>query len=161
MHNKRLTAFRAGLALYGYYPLVGQDEHLKPALRVLSTITASQSLKKGDKVSYNGRYEAQGDTKIALVPFGYCEGLDRRLTNEAEFLVHGETDFMAKIAGTVSMNLVCLDAGKQRFKLGDKVELVTPSNGALNSINNLANISQTIPYELLVRLQANIHRAVV
>ena len=161
LHNKRLTAFRAGLALYGYYPFMGQDGHLKPALRVLSTITASQSLKKGDKVSYNGRYEAQGDTQIALVPFGYYEGLDRRLSNEAEFLVHGEADFMAKIAGAVSMNLVCLDAQSNNFKLGDRVELICPSSEALNSINNLSNISQTIPYEQLVRLQSNIHRRIV
>ncbi len=164
LNNKRLTAFRTGLALYGYYPLASESEvedKLKPALRVLSTVTACQSLKKGDKVSYNGRYEASSDTKIALVPFGYYEGLDRRLSNEAQFLIHGETDFLAKIAGVVSMNLVCLDAGNNKFKIGDKVELVSPSNTAVNSIKKLANISQTIPYEQLVRLRGNIHRQVV
>jgi len=164
LHNKRLTAFRAGLALYGYSPLVGDNEatgHLKPALRVLSTVTACQNLKKGDKVSYNGRYEAESDTQIALVPFGYYEGLDRRLSNEAQFLIHGEIDFWAKIAGAVSMNLVCLDAKGYKLKIGDRVELVSPLKGTLNSINNLANISQTIPYEQLVGLRGNIHRQVV
>lgn len=164
LHNKRLTAFRAGLALYGYYPLTDQNEaerRLQPALRVVSTIIARQSLKKGDKVSYNGRYEAQGDTQIALVPFGYCEGLDRRLSNKAQFLIHGQSDFYARIAGTVSMNLVCLEAGNNEFALGDQVELISPSSDAPNSIKNLANISQTIPYEQLVRLQSNIHRRIV
>jgi len=164
LHNKRLTAFRAGLALYGYSPLVGDNEavsHLKPALRVLSTVTGCQSLKKGDKVSYNGRYEAESDTQIALAPFGYYEGLDRHLSNEAQFLIHGEIDFLAKIAGAVSMNLVCLDVKDYKIKLGDRVELISPLNGALNSVNNLANISQTIPYEQLVRLRGNIHRQVV
>ncbi|MFA4942710.1 MAG: alanine racemase [Patescibacteria group bacterium] len=164
LRNKRLTAFRAGLALYGYSPLVGEsevDNHLKPALRVVSTIIARQALKRGDKVSYNGRYEAQGDTQIALVPFGYYEGLDRRLSNEAQFLVHGKKDFLAKVAGTISMNLVCLDAGDYQFKIGDRVELVSPDNNSVNSIKNLSNISRTIPYEQLVRLQGNIHRQVI
>ena len=164
LHNKRLTAFRAGLALYGYSPLVGRSEaenRLKPALRAVSTIVACQSLKKGDKVSYNGRYEAESDTQIALVPFGYYEGLDRRLSNQAQFLVHGEIDFLAKIAGAVSMNLVCLDVKDYKIKLGDRVELISPFSGALNSIKNLASISQTIPYEQLVRLRGNIHRQVV
>lgn len=164
LHNKRLTAFRAGLALYGYYPLVGPsdlEKNLKPALRVLSTITSYQSLKKGDKVSYNGKYEAENETLIALVPFGYYEGLDRRLSNQAQFLVHGERDFWAKIAGTVSMNLVCLEAGDNRFKAGDRVELISPTNEGFNSVKYLANISQTIPYEQLVRLRGNIHRQVV
>jgi len=59
------------------------------------------------------------------------------------------------------MNLVCLDVKDYKIKLGDRVELISPLNGALNSVNNLANISQTIPYEQLVRLRGNIHRQVV
>lgn len=161
LHNKRLTAFRAGLALYGHNPLPGVNNNLKPALRAISTVTGCQSLKKGDKVSYNGRYEALNDTQIALVPFGYYEGLDRRLSNQAQFLIHGKNDFIAKIAGVVSMNLVCLDAGSNKFKIGDRVELISALVDSPNSIKNLANISQTIPYEQLVRLQSNIHRKVV
>jgi len=161
VHSKRLTAFRSGLALYGYSPLETGDRNLKPALRALSTVTAVQNLKKGDKVSYNGRYEALNDTQIALVPFGYYEGLDRRLSDQAQFLIHGQDDFWAPIAGVVSMNLVCLDAGNNKFGLGDRVELISPTVSSPNSINNLANISQTIPYELLVRLRGNIHRQVV
>jgi alanine racemase len=164
LKNKRLSAFRAGLALYGYYPLNGADTasySLKPALRAFSTVIGCQNLKAGDKVSYNGRYEASVQTKIALVPFGYCEGLDRRLSNQAQFLVHGQKDFWAQIAGAVSMNLVCLDAGDNDFQIGDKVELISPLSDQPNSIKNLANISQTIPYEQLVRLRGNIHREIV
>lgn len=164
LKNKRLTAFRAGISLYGHYPLANEGEiniNLQPALRVLSTIIAQQSLKKGDKVSYNGKYEAQSDTNIALVPFGYYEGLDRRLSNEAQFLIYGKTNFLAKVAGVVSMNLVCLDAKNNKFKIGDKVELISPSNISVNSIKKLANISQTIPYEQLVRLRENIHRQII
>jgi len=160
MHDDRLTAYRAGLAFYGYSDSVNQKD-LKPALKLFSTVIGEQKLKAGDKVSYNETYEAKDDTNIALVPFGYYEGLDRRLSNKAEFLVKGQKKFWAKIAGRVCMNLICLECANNKIRVGDQVEIVSSVNDDPNSVNNLANISQSIPYEVLVRFQGNIHREVV
>jgi alanine racemase len=160
LHDDRLTAYRAGLALYGYSNLA-EPRKLKPALRLFSTIIGEQKIKRGDKVSYSETYEAKTDTNIALVPFGYYEGLDRRLSNRAEFLVMGQRKFWAQIAGRVCMNLICLDCANNRIRVGDQVEIISPVKGDPNSIDNLANISQNIPYEVLVKLQGNIHRRIV
>jgi len=165
--DSRLTVFRAGLAFYGYnvfrpeHPAFGQAENLKPALRFLSTIKGKQNLEAGETVSYNETYRADKNTAIALVPVGYYEGLDRRLSNQAEFKVLASQPFMAKIAGRVCMNLVCLDCGQNEFGVGDQVELFSVKPTDLNSLRNLANISQTIIYELLARLAANIHRELI
>lgn len=169
LKDDRLNASRIGLALFGHSPFSEDSPHyevskkLKPAMKVVSTIVGKQNLKKGDKVSYNELYEAKREVGLALVPFGYYEGLDRRMSNTAQFLVLSDKPFYAKVAGRVCMNLVCLDCGENNFRIGDRVEIVSPFNSdeVYNSIKNLAKISQTIPYELLVKIQSNIRREVI
>jgi alanine racemase len=167
LNDKRLTAYRAGIGLYGYNvfsetsPFYKEAGGLKPALRLLSTITGFQNLKAGDSVSYGETYRATADTKIALVPFGYYEGLDRRLSNLAEFKILANKVFVGRVAGRVCMNLVCLDCGQNDFKVGERVEIISLNSNDPNSLYSLANIGQTIIYEILVKLQANIRREII
>ena len=123
LKHPKLNAYRGGIALYGYnmfssdHPSYESANKLKPALRLLSTISAMQNLKAGDSVSYNETYVATKDTRVATIPFGYYEGLDRRLSNLAEFKVLGSQAFLAKVAGRVCMNLTCLDCQSREVKL--------------------------------------------
>lgn len=172
LKNKLLTAYRPGLSFYGYSPFLSGDgrldpeaktvlEQLRPALEVYSQIISLQDLKFGESVSYNETYRARGNVRVGVVPFGYFEGLDRRLSNQAEFLVkssHG--DFWAKIAGRVCMNLTCLDMDNREARLGTPVQIVSSQPDDKNSIINLASLSGLIPYELLVKIQANIRREI-
>ncbi|MFA5184652.1 MAG: alanine racemase [Patescibacteria group bacterium] len=168
-HNKSLTAFRPGLAFYGYSPFSGQDSEvalkaaaLKPALEVYSQIIARQEIKSGASVSYNETYLAPSSTTIGVMPFGYFEGLDRRLSNQGRVLVKSAAgDFLCQIAGQVCMNLSCLDCGHNKFQLGDMVQVVSKRPADPNSIVNLALLTGTIPYEILIRFQANIRRKIV
>ncbi len=165
LHNKLLTAYRTGLALYGYNPLIDNkepEEFLKPALQLFSHIIAIQNLKAGETVSYNENYQTKVPTQIALIPFGYFEGLDRRFSNRASFLVKSsQEEFIAQVAGNVSMNLTCLLVGSHTVALGNIVNIISNDSSAINSVHNLAGLIGTVPYELLVRLQANIRREVV
>lgn len=165
LDNNLLTAYRPGLALYGYSPFNdedGRDLPLKPALQVFSHIISLQDLQAGESVSYNEDYRVAKPTRIAVIPFGYFEGLDRRLSNQAEFLIQTEeNDFWAKVAGRVCMNLTCLDINNQEAKLGDLVQIVSDDSDDPNSVLNLADLMETIPYEFLVKLQANIRREVI
>ncbi|MFA5023839.1 MAG: alanine racemase [Patescibacteria group bacterium] len=166
LNNSLLTAYRPGLSLYGYSPFKGdfggQELPLKPALTVFSHIISLQDLKAGESVSYNEEYRAKAPARIATIPFGYFEGLDRRLSNQAKFLVQTESySFWAKIAGQVCMNLTCLDVNNQELKIGDIVTVVSDNPTDPNSVASLANLINTIPYEFLVKLQANIRRVIV
>jgi alanine racemase len=168
LHDERLNAFRSGLALYGYNPLnpgslfYDKASELKPALTLNSTIVSIQSLQAGDPVSYNESYRAKESTKSAVIPFGYYEGLNRELSNKAKFVwrKNGE-QFLLPIAGKVCMNLCCLDANDFSVKIGDKVEVISSNPQAENSVINLAKLSNQIPYDFLVKLQANIRREIV
>src|SRR5579872_1461821 len=72
------NAARVGLALYGIH----QDEKdLKPVLELTSQIVQIKNLKKGEKVGYSGTFQADRNVKIGLLPIGYNDGVDRRLSN--------------------------------------------------------------------------------
>lgn len=163
-----LTAYRSGLALYGYSPFnitspqFIKTEKLRPALRLTSTVVSLQDLKVGETVSYNATYQAKENGKIAVIPFGYYEGLNRGLSNAAKLIWEqaGKRHYL-KIAGRVCMNLCCLEAGNLNVKIGDEIEIISLNANDENSLNNLAKISGRIIYELLVNLNANIRRYIV
>jgi len=168
LHNKKLSAFRSGLSLYGYNPF-SEDNHnfnqannLKPALRLSSTVVSIQDLDINEQVSYNGTYQATHKTKIAVIPFGYYEGLARSLSNLAS-LIWAETGNRQylKIAGRICMNLCCLEINDLDVKVGDRIEVISWNKADKNSLENLAKISGRISYELLVGLQSNIRRIIV
>ena len=169
LKDKRLNAFRPGLALYGYNPFAPSSIHyeaankLQPALRLLSTVVSVQKIQPGEAVSYNATYEAKSETTIAVIPFGYYEGLDRRLSNLADFyFIKQKEKIPLKLAGKVCMNLSCLDAGGEAdINPGDTVVLISTDKTDGNSLENLAKLQGTIPYELLVKFQANIRRNIV
>lgn len=169
LHNKLLTAYRPGLALYGYNPFSDSEESefeenkfLQPALRVISRVISTQKLLADETVSYNESYRASKETNIAVIPFGYFEGLDRRLSNKAEFLVLSlSSQIWASVAGKVCMNLTCLDLLDQTAQKGDTVVVVSNNREDRNSVLKLSRLMNTIPYEFLVRLQANIRREII
>ncbi len=169
LNNKLLTAYRPGLALYGYSPLSDSEEaefeknlSLKPALKVRSKAVSVQRLLPDETVSYNESYRTTKETSIVIIPFGYFEGLDRRLSNRAEFLVSGlNSRKYAPIAGKICMNLTCLDVGDQIVAKGDQVIIVSDEREDRNSVLNLARLMDTIPYEFLARLQPNIKREII
>lgn len=163
----RLTAFRTGLAFYGYSPFDAQSplhiktRKLQPALRVTSRVVAVQQLKAGESVSYNETFTAKKPTTIAVIPFGYAEGLDRRLSGKGILWIRqGDKEIKARIAGRVCMNLTCVDAGNNRVAVGDMVEVVSPLPKEENSIGGFAKEEETIPYEVLVRLHPGIRRVI-
>ena len=116
--NRLLTAFRPGIALYGYNPLNRPSEAcraLEPALEVYSQVVSIQNLKPGDTVSYGDDYKVKTKTQIATIPFGYFEGLSRSLSDTAKLLILANENYYAKIAGKVCMNMCSLDVGSEKI----------------------------------------------
>lgn len=143
--NPEINAVRLGLGLY------------EGVLSFKSHLTKIRKIKKGEKVSYNCTYEIKKDTTIGVIPVGYFEGLDRRLSNCGWVKIKNK---YCPIIGRVCMNLAIIDLGKTKAKLFDEVEIFSKNSKDRNSIGNEAGVCRTIPYELLVKLNSSMRRVV-
>lgn len=150
------TMARVGIASYGISPIFDQVVELKPALRFTSTIAQIKHIKKGDWIGYGATFIAKRQMKIALLPAGYYEGIDRRLSNCGVAIVGGKT---CPIIGRISMNMTTIDVTDvEGIQVGDVVEVYSADSHKENSIAESARRANTIPYELLVHLASSVRR---
>lgn len=96
---------------------------------------------------------------IATIPFGYYEGLDRRLSNKGFVSVRG---VLCPIVGRISMNISTIDvSGVSDVALHDEVEVVSADPDAPHSIAAQARISGDISYTHLVHMLEHAQRDIV
>ena len=149
---------RAGLALYGYSSSIF-DKNLKPALTLTTKIAQIKQLNKGEKIGYDGTYTAKKDIVIGVLPIGYYDGVDRRLSNKGVFLIDGVE---CPILGRISMNINIIDLSKVKNpKVGQEVVVYSGNPEDINSLESCAKVCNAIPYELLVNLTETTRRVVV
>jgi alanine racemase len=161
--NTTSNAIRLGIGLYGYNPL--PDNHkkykqlqIRPALTLISSITNIIDLNEGDTVSYNRTFTAPKSMTIGVIPLGYYEALDRKLSNK------GYVKFNEKkcpIIGNICMNMTIFEIKNTSAKLFDHVKVISANHSDPNSILNMAKQADTIPYEILTRINQNIRRTII
>jgi alanine racemase len=157
--NIQANVGRLGLGLYGINVSPFEKLNLKPALEMVSVISSIKTIHAGEKIGYNITWQANRETKVATVPVGYNEGVDRRLSNKGFYKVNGK---LCPIIGRVSMNISSIDvtdAGD--VKVGDEVVVFSKNCNDKNSIENVAKLCQTIPYEILVHIPEHLRRIII
>lgn len=149
---------RTGKALYGLNSL-GNDPQLKPVLELSTTLAQIKILKKGESVGYDFTFKAKKDLAIGILPIGYNDGVDRRLSNRGFVLIDNT---YCPIIGRISMNITTIDLSnvKNPF-IGQKVIVFSANQSSKNSVINTAKICQTIPHDLLVHLSESIRREII
>ena len=146
---------RVGISLFG----IGSHNNLKPVLNFKTKIIQIKNLKKGDRVGYGGTFTARKPMTIGVLPAGYYDGVDRRLSNKGWVTVD---NIPCKIIGRVSMNITTIDITKvTKVTIGQDVTIYSANPEDLNSISNAAKICETIPYDLLVHIAHSTKRKVV
>lgn len=150
---------RLGKGLYGINPVPSWLIDLKPVLEMRSIISSVRTIPPGERIGYNGTFEATHETRVATVPVGYYEGVDRRLSNKGAFLVRG---IPCPIVGRVSMNITSIDVSEiPDIKIGELVTVISADTSAINSTENIAKLCSTISYEILVHIPAHLSRKVI
>ncbi len=148
---------RVGLAFYGIDPQ-GKNKKLKPVLSLKTHVSQIKTLRKNESVGYDFTFVASKNMKIATIPIGYYDGVDRRLSNKGYVLVNNK---YCKIIGRVSMNITTIDVSRiKNIKVGDEVTVYSSRREDKNSIENYANLCSTIPYDLLVHLASSTKRVI-
>lgn len=149
---------RTGLALYGIDPSRSNPK-LRPVLKLTSKIIQIKKIEKGEKVGYDATFTSPEVMLIGLLPVGYFEGIDRRLSNKGIIYVG---NVKCPIIGRVSMNLTVIDiTGVENPIVGQEVEIYSDDPQRENSFVRASILCQTIPYDLLVHLNSSIKREVV
>ena len=150
-----LDMVRPGIALYGYYPDESLDglveEGLRPVMTVKSRIVAVRKLPAGTCVSYGRTATLARDSRLAVIPMGYGDGLPRQLSNRTHFLIHGQP---CPIVGRVCMDMCMVDVTDlPEVKAGD---VATIYNEELTL--KAAKLTGTIVYELLCDVAPRVPR---
>ena len=148
---------RLGIGLYGISNI--ENLNLKPVLKIKTIITGIKNIKSGEKVGYNFTFEAKNNTKIATIPVGYFEAIDRRLSNKGFVKIDNK---FCPIIGRVSMNITTIDiSNTENIKLDDEVCVISNIKSDINSVENIAKTCNTIPYEILIHIPEHLKRVVV
>jgi alanine racemase len=157
---EKTNLVRAGVILYGINPTYKRPNRLKikPVLKFVTHVSQIKEVKKGEKVGYNFTYQASGNQKIAILPIGYADGVDRRLSNRGFVQINGA---YCKIVGRISMNLTTVKIPKSlQVRVGDEVVVFSDKADDKNSVSSSAKIAKTIPYDILVGINPTIKRVV-
>lgn len=115
LSHHQVNFFRLGAGAYGIWPsqanraIVTEKKYpisLTPALEWKTKIIHIKTVRSNSFIGYNRTYHTDKDMKIAIIPVGYYDGYDKRLSNKGCVYLKGKT---APIVGTIAMNATTID----------------------------------------------------
>jgi alanine racemase len=148
---------RIGIGAYGIWPSKetrvavrqqGRPEVvLRPALTWKVMISQVRDVEAGQTVGYGRTWKAMTDSRIAVLPVGYADGWPRALSGRGHVLVGGRR---APLVGRICMNLCMVDVTQiAGAAAGDQAVLLGRQGDETISVEMLADLLGTIPYEVL------------
>lgn len=149
--DKQYDMVRLGIGLYGISP-IKEDATLHPVSTLKTIILQIHDVPAGETVGYSRRGVLTRHSRIAALPIGYADGLNRRLGNGKGFcIVNGKK---APYVGNICMDVCMIDVTDIECKEGDSVEIFGPSL----PVTTVAEWLETIPYEVLTSVSQRIKR---
>jgi alanine racemase len=139
---------RAGIACYGLSPIEGERFSLRPAMTARAKVFLAKRVPAGQGVSYGHTYVTRSPTTVALVPFGYADGVPRHASNIGPVQINGAR---YSIAGSVCMDQFVVDVGDAEVQEGDEVVLFGPGDRGEPTADDWAQAVGTINYEIVTR----------
>ncbi len=147
--DAHFSLVRPGIMLYGYHTLPPSVAalDLRPVLTLKTTVGQLRTIPPGAPVSYNGTFVAARRTRIAVLPVGYADGYNRRLSNRGAVLIHGRR---APVVGLVCMDMTMVDVTDiPDVQVEDEVVLIGRQGDEAIWADEIAEWTGTIPYEVL------------
>jgi alanine racemase len=150
---------RPGLLLYGIVPPpLASTIPLEPVMSLTSRVVAVKGTRLGEGVGYGGRYLAESPATIAVIPAGYADGIDTRLSGRGSVLIRGRR---VPIVGSVCMDMMMADVTGLEVAPGDEVVIIgRQGDESWQRIDarEVAAAIGTIPWEVVCRIGTRIER---
>ncbi|MCQ2227295.1 MAG: alanine racemase [Bacteroidales bacterium] len=142
---------RLGIGLYGVSAI--DNSRLHNVVTLQSYISQIRNVPAGESIGYGRKTVVSRNSRIAVVPIGYADGLDRRLSNGVgEVMIRGSK---APIAGNVCMDICMVDVTDVNdVQVGDDVVLF----GDQNPVWEMSDKIGTIPYEIMTSIGRRVKR---
>lgn len=141
---------RLGIGLYGIDPFTNQILHNVTTLK--TTILQIHDVPADETVGYSRKGVLNRNSRIAALPIGYADGLNRHLGNGKGYcLVNGQK---APYVGNICMDVCMIDVTDIDCKEGDKAIIF----GDELPVTVLSDILDTIPYEILTSVSERVKR---
>lgn len=139
---------RLGIGLHGLSTKV----NLLPVSSLKTHITQIKEIPEGDTIGYNRRGKAMKAKKIAIIPIGYADGLNRKFGNgTGQVIIKGKK---LPFIGDICMDMSMIDITGLDYSEGEEVILF----GSEHPISELASQIDTIPYEILTSVSSRVKR---
>ena len=149
----QLDMVRLGLGLYGINPR--NNSVINNVATLKTTILQIRDVPAGDTVGYSRRGRLERDSRIAAIPIGYADGLNRHLGNgHCHCLVSGKP---APYVGNICMDVCMIDVTGIECSEGDMVTIF----GDDLPVTSLSDATGTIPYEILTGISTRVQRIYV
>lgn len=144
---------RLGIGLYGANTL---PQHIEKPLEVVSTlrtmIISIREWEAGETIGYGRKGVLQRKSRIATIPIGYADGMNRHFGNgRGRVFING---CFAPTIGNICMDACMIDVTDVDCNVGDEVEIF----GNNVSVQELADLLDTIPYEILTSVSPRVKR---
>jgi len=144
---------RMGIGLYGIGDYQGVS--LRHTGRFVTAVSQIRRVPAGEPVSYGCSGAADHDREIAVIPVGYADGLRREMGNgKGSLFIRGRK---VPIIGSVCMDMCMADVTGLNVKTGDETEIF----GSNITIEEIAGLCNTIPYEILTSIPTRVKRVYV
>lgn len=158
---------RIGALLFGYclpirFPHGTKPPDMpafEPVLTFKSRVVYLKDVPSSTPLGYGAAYHTRRPSRIATVPVGYADGLNRALSSRGHAIVRGQR---GRIVGNISMDLTLLDVTDiPGVAVGDEVILIGSSGAASISAMDIAHMISTVPYEVLCTIGKRVPRIYV
>jgi alanine racemase len=157
---------RPGIALYGYYvpfERAGREVsgtnlrlNVKPVMTWKTRILSLRDVPANQELGYGGTYATKAPARIAVLPVGYADGLNRKLSSQGRVIVR---ESYAPIVGRISMDLTLVDVtGLDGVEVGDEVVLLGAVDGLSFDASEHAALADTVLYEILCGISKRVPR---
>lgn len=149
---------RAGIMLYGLYPskeVNHNNVNLKEVMTLKVKISQVKKVTAGNGISYGLHYKCDKDLIVATLPIGYADGYTRMLSGKAKVFIK---DKKVPVIGNICMDQCLINVSGLDVKMGDEVVLFGGNNPNGISISSIADLLNTINYEIVCMIDKRVPR---